>query len=128
MMPLMLLQCLICVLLIAVILMQPGRHGGLTESMAAAESLFGAQTNAFMIKTTTILATFFLMTCLALAFFSAKQNKSLMSGRAAAGVTPVAPQAAGLTEEQQPSVPAPETPAPETAPVAPAVDPASATQ
>ncbi len=137
MIPFMLVHALICILLVIVILMQSGRRGGLTESMAAAESLFGAQTNAFMIKTTTILATFFLVTCLGLAFFSSKQNKSLMSSRGAVGTIP---KAAGLPLEQ-PSAAAPTTPTPETAPAAPsvdqgpdttpvpsAVDPASATQ
>ena len=58
--------------------MQKGRGGGLTESFAAAESMFGAKTNAFMVKTTAVLASLFLATCLSFAYLSARQNRSLM--------------------------------------------------
>ncbi len=82
------LHALVCLLLIVIILMQTGRRGGLTESMIAAESLFGAQTNAFMVKATTIFATIFLVTCLSLAFLSSKQNQSLMSNKGIEGSVP----------------------------------------
>ena len=72
-----------CVLIIAVILMQSGRGGGLTEGFASAESMFGAQTNEFMIKATTVLATVFLITSLTLAVVSAKKEVSVMSKRVA---------------------------------------------
>ena len=67
-----------CVLLIAVVLMQAGRGGGLTETFASAESMFGAKTNQMMVKTTAVLAGIFLMTSLSLAYFSAKREQSLM--------------------------------------------------
>ncbi|MBU1997119.1 MAG: preprotein translocase subunit SecG [Candidatus Omnitrophica bacterium] len=70
-----------CVLIIAVILMQSGRGGGLTEGFASAESMFGAQTNEFMIKLTTALATVFLVTSLTLAVVSAKKEVSVMAKR-----------------------------------------------
>ena len=70
------IHVVICILLIAIILMQPGKGGGLTDSMASAESIFGAQTNVFIIKTTAILAGFFLVTCLGLAILSSQKNKS----------------------------------------------------
>ncbi len=96
------LHALVCILLIVIILMQTGRRGGLTESMIAAESLFGAQTNAFMVKATTIFATLFLVTCLSLAFFSSKQNQSLMSNK---GIEGGVSKQAG-PEQENPSVPA----------------------
>ena len=71
----------VCILLCIIILMQSGRGGGLTESFASAESIFGAKTNVFLVKTTTVLASLFLVTCLSLAFLSAKKDKSLMSDR-----------------------------------------------
>lgn len=74
----MILHTLICVLLVCIILMQSGRGGGLTESFASAESMFGAQTSSFLIKGTTILASLFLVTCLSLAFLSTQKNKSLI--------------------------------------------------
>jgi len=67
-----------CVLLIAVVLMQSGRGGGLTETFASAESMFGAKTNQMMVKMTTILAGIFLVTSLTLAYFSAKKDQSLV--------------------------------------------------
>ena len=57
-----------CVFLVCVILMQSGRGGGLTEGFAPAESLFGAKTNQFMVRTTVILALVFLCTSLSLAY------------------------------------------------------------
>ncbi len=73
------IHTIICLLLITIILMQSGRGGGLTESFAAAESMFGAKTNIFLIRTTTVLATLFFITCLSLAFLSSRKDKSLMS-------------------------------------------------
>lgn len=72
------IHVIICILLVIVILMQSGRGGGLTEGFAAAESMFGAKTNSFMIKTTTVLASVFLITCLSLAYFSSDKDRSLM--------------------------------------------------
>ncbi len=75
----MVIHALISILLLVVILMQSGRGGGLTEGFASAESMFGAQTNAFMIKATTVFASLFLVTCLGLAVMSSQKGKSLMS-------------------------------------------------
>ncbi len=79
----MFLHALVCMILIAAILMQSGRGGGLTESFSSAESMFGAQTNEFMIKATTIFAAIFLVTCLGLAVISSKKSESLMSNKVA---------------------------------------------
>ena len=72
------IHVLSCVLLIVVVLMQSGRGGGLTEGFASAESMFGAKTNEFMVRSTTWLAAIFLVTSLTLAFLSAKKEESLM--------------------------------------------------
>ena len=77
------LHVLVCMLLAAIILMQSGKGGGLTENFAAAESMFGAKTNVVLVKATAVLASFFLVTCLTLAFLSSKSNKSLIKGTAA---------------------------------------------
>ena len=69
---------LVCVLLVTVILMQAGRGGGLTENFSSAESVFGAQTSAVMIKTTSILGTLFILSSLNLTFQSLHKEKSLM--------------------------------------------------
>lgn len=67
-----------CLVLIAAVLMQSGRGGGLTEGFASAESMFGAKTNEFMIRTTVVLSSVFLVTCLVLARLSAQKEKSLI--------------------------------------------------
>ena len=72
---------LVCVLLVISILMQAGRGGGLAESFASAESMFGTQTNAFMVRVSTVLAVVFITTSLALAFYSSKKNNSLMADK-----------------------------------------------
>jgi preprotein translocase subunit SecG len=82
------IHAFVCVILIIVILMQSGRGGGLTEGFAAAESMFGGKTNAFMIKTTTIFCTIFFVTCLALATMSSIKSRSLMEDV----MTPIAEQ------------------------------------
>ena len=73
------LHAVACVFIVVIILMQSGRGGGLTESFASAESVFGAKTNEFMIKATTVLASIFLVTSLSLAVISAKKEVSVMS-------------------------------------------------
>ena len=88
------IHSIVCVLLILSILMQAGRGGGLTEQFQGAESVFGAQTNVFMVRLSSVLATMFFITCLSLAFMSARQERSLVAERvgakkvnAAAGMT-----------------------------------------
>ena len=71
----------VCVLLVISILMQAGRGGGLTETFQSAESMFGTQTNVFMVRTTTVLAAVFLSTSLFLAFNSSKVDQSLMANK-----------------------------------------------
>ncbi|MEW5895595.1 MAG: preprotein translocase subunit SecG [Candidatus Omnitrophota bacterium] len=70
---------LVCVMLIVIILMQSGRGGGLTEGFAAAESVFGAKTNEFMIKATAIAGIIFLVTSLTLAHLSSRAERSIMA-------------------------------------------------
>jgi len=79
----MFLHAVVSIMLLVIILMQSGRGGGLTESFASAETMFGAKTNEFMIKATTIFASLFLITCLGLAVYSSQKGKSLMSSNVA---------------------------------------------
>ncbi|MCC6758305.1 MAG: preprotein translocase subunit SecG [Candidatus Omnitrophica bacterium] len=72
------IHSLVCVLLVICILMQAGRGGGLTEGFAAAENMFGARTNEFMVRATAVLAVIFLVTSLTLANLSARRDQSLM--------------------------------------------------
>ncbi len=104
------IQVVVCIFLIIVILMQSGRRGGLTEGFASAESIFGAKTNIFMVRTTTVLATLFLVTCLGLVILSSQRKQSLMANQA---IPPVSAPAA--TEP-----PISNTPVVEKAPLQPA--------
>jgi len=99
----MFLHAAISILLVTVILMQSGRGGGLTEGFASAESMFGAQTNEFMIKATTVITAVFLATCLGLAVLSAQSGKSLMAGTAPEAPTPV--QEINIPEEITEEIP-----------------------
>jgi preprotein translocase subunit SecG len=105
---LILLHTIISVLLIAVILLQTGRSGGLTETFGgAAESIFGTKTNTLMIRTTTVLSVLFIISCLSLAYLSREQSKSLMernplpAAKVEAGEQ--AKQASGVGQEVQPA-------------------------
>jgi len=82
----------VCLFLIAIILLQSGRGGGLTEAFSSAESLFGAKTNVFLVRATAFLAGLFLVTCMTLAFLSSKKEKSLMSDSHAATTTHPVPE------------------------------------
>ena len=75
------IHVIVCVLLVIAILMQAGRGGGLTETFQSAESMFGTQTNVFMVRLTTILAAIFISTSLFLAFKSSKGDQSLMANK-----------------------------------------------
>lgn len=72
------IHVIICVLLIGIILIQAGRGGGLVEGFSGVESMFGTKTNSFLTRSTTILSILFFVTCLSLAFMSARQSRSLM--------------------------------------------------
>lgn len=87
------LHVIACILLIAVILIQAGRGGGLVESLSGVESIFGTKTSSFLTKATTILATIFFITCLGLAIVSAHRSKSLMQTSSPKAAIPVMPAA-----------------------------------
>ncbi|OGX51157.1 MAG: preprotein translocase subunit SecG [Omnitrophica WOR_2 bacterium RIFCSPLOWO2_12_FULL_46_30] len=71
----------ICVGLIAIVLLQAGRGGGLAESFSGAESIFGTKTNAFLTRATMLFAIVFLATCLSLAFLSRQRSRSIMAAQ-----------------------------------------------
>src|SRR5580698_1345511 len=95
--------------------MQAGRGGGLTETFQSAESMFGTQTNVFMVRFTTILAVIFLSTSLVLAFNSSKGDKSLMANKKLLSTVPKAVPAPAAKDENDVQVKV-ETPKPMAAP------------
>lgn len=98
-----------CALLILIVLIQQGRGGGLVDSLSSAESIFGTKTNAFLVKSTSVLAVIFFITCLSLAFLSVRKSKSLIE-------TSYKPMTAPITVPMTTPITAPVT-APMTAPV-----------
>src|SRR5476649_2062923 len=94
------IHVIVCVLLVISILMQAGRGGGLTETFQSAESMFGTQTNVFMVRLTTILAAIFMCTSLLFAFKSSKGDQSLMANKKLLATVPK-PQAAKAKESEQ---------------------------
>ena len=87
--------------LIAVILLQAGKGGGLGESFGggSTQTLFGTKTSVFLTRATAACAIIYILTCLTLAVMTGHRGRSLMARGAAAG-----PAAAGA--------PAPSTPQP----------------
>ncbi|MFC1624507.1 preprotein translocase subunit SecG [Candidatus Omnitrophota bacterium] len=68
------------IFLIAVILLQAGRGGGLADSFGGSQlqSLFGTKSTNVLTRLTTICATAFILTCLSLAIISSHRAKSLV--------------------------------------------------
>ena len=66
--------------LVAVILLQAGRGGGLSEMMGAGQpqSILGTQTNKFMTRATEVCAVLFIITSLTLAMLTTQRGKSLI--------------------------------------------------
>lgn len=72
------LHIIVVILLVAVILIQRGRSGGLIEALGGVESIFGTKTSLFFVKITVILAILFFITSLSLAYLSRERRRSLM--------------------------------------------------
>lgn len=70
-----------CVLIVVAVLMQAGRGGGLAGNFASAESMFGTQTNSFLVRTSTVLAIIFFATSMILAVYGSKSKASLMANQ-----------------------------------------------
>ncbi len=80
---LMIVHVFVCIVLIAVVLLQAGRGGGFSEMMGGAQpqSIFGTQTNTFMTRATEVCAVLFIVTSLSLGILSTQRGKSLMEKR-----------------------------------------------
>ncbi|MBD3245792.1 MAG: preprotein translocase subunit SecG [Candidatus Omnitrophica bacterium] len=81
------LHILVVICLLAVILVQRGRSGGLVEALGGVESIFGTKTSSFFVKATVILAILFFGTSITLAYLSKERGRSLMN-RVPASVSP----------------------------------------
>ncbi|MBU2102562.1 MAG: preprotein translocase subunit SecG [Candidatus Omnitrophota bacterium] len=72
------LHIIIVVALLAAILIQRGRSGGLIEALGGVESLFGTKTSSFFVKITVVLAVLFFTSTITLAWLAKGRGKSLM--------------------------------------------------
>jgi preprotein translocase subunit SecG len=77
-----------CLILIASILLQSGRGGGLAGLFSAgtSQTIFGARASTFLTRTTTAAAVAFLLTCISLTVFSSRKARSLMGNVKETGV------------------------------------------
>ncbi len=82
--PLTILHVIACLFLIMVVLLQPGKSGGLGAfTGAAAQQVFGGRgAGNFLTKTTWITASVFFATSITLAYFSSSVGDSLGSAAA----------------------------------------------
>lgn len=67
--------------LIAVILLQAGRGGGLSETFggSSTQTILGTKTSVFLKRATAASAIIYIMTCLALAVMTSHRGRSLVS-------------------------------------------------
>lgn len=102
------IHIIVCLVLIAVILLQAGRGGGVAD-VGSAPSVLGTQGTTLLTRATTACAVIFMMTSIGLAMLSAQKGRSLMTGvrvpnPAAAPQVPVAvPAQTAPAAEQAPA-------------------------
>jgi preprotein translocase subunit SecG len=74
------IHVIVSLFLIAVILLQAGRGGGLADSFGGSQmqNLFGTKSTTVLTKLTAICATLFIITCLSLAILSGYRSRSLV--------------------------------------------------
>lgn len=73
---------IVCLLLLAVILLQPGKGMGLSSAAfggSDAQSVFGTKTADVLTKATTVVAVLFIVTCITLSALAANKSRSLYS-------------------------------------------------
>ena len=75
------IHVVVSLVLIAVILLQAGRGGGLSESFGgdSTQTILGTKTSVFLKRATEISAVVFLLTCLTLAVLTSHRGRSLVS-------------------------------------------------
>ena len=76
--------------LIAVILLQAGRGGGLSETFGSSstQTILGTKTSVFLKRATAVSAIVYILTCLTLAVMTGNRGRSIVTGRSAAAAKP----------------------------------------
>jgi preprotein translocase subunit SecG len=72
---------LVSLVLIAVILLQAGRGGGLNESFGggSTQTIFGTKTSVFLVRATAASAIIYILTCLILGVMTSHRGRSLVA-------------------------------------------------
>ena len=75
------IHIIVSLMLIAVILLQAGRGGGLSESFggSSTQTIFGTKTSAFLTRATAASAVIYIITCLVLGVMTSHRGRSLVS-------------------------------------------------
>ncbi len=75
------IHVIVSLVLIAVILLQAGRGGGLSESFggSSTQTIFGTKTNVFLARATAASAIIYIITCLTLAVLTGHKGRSLVA-------------------------------------------------
>jgi preprotein translocase subunit SecG len=96
----------VCFVLIAVILLQAGRGGGLADSFGggAAQSILGTRGTVYLTRATTCCATIFMLTSVGLAVLSVHRGRSLIEK------IPAPVESTARPREETPTEPIPATP------------------
>jgi preprotein translocase subunit SecG len=115
--PITVLHVLVCLMLMLVVLIQPGKSGGLGAALggAGAQQIFGGRgAGNFLTRTTWIAATVFFLTSVTLAYVSTSTGDSLedLAGKAAPANVPEAPAEAEGTAPVNPAPAAGDSPVP----------------
>jgi len=109
---LLVVHVVISLFLIAVILLQAGKGGGLSDTFGGSQmqNLFGTKSTTVLTKLTAVCAIGFVATCLTLAIISSRQGRSVVDNVRIPKHTPISmPQTAPAPQAQAPdSVPAQE--------------------
>ena len=72
---------LVCFILIATILLQAGKGGGLSETFAgdSSQTIFGTKASTFLTKATVVAAILFIISSLLLGIMTSRRGKSLIA-------------------------------------------------
>ena len=75
------IHVIVSLVLIAVILLQAGRGGGLSETFggSSTQTLFGTKTSVFLKRATAASAIVYILTCLTLAVMTSHRGRSLVA-------------------------------------------------
>lgn len=107
---LLIIHVIVSIFLIAVILLQAGRGGGLADSFGGSQmqNMFGTKSTTVLTRLTTICASMFIVTCLSLAVISTHRSKSLVDKASIPEAREIVEVDVGEAEEQRPEAEIPE--------------------